>query len=598
MALASSHSFTLRYLSLLKSAMLSGTRLELNVSAHEVLGPELPDSMPRSILSLAPELIHIITDELDTHDLECLRLTCKTLAHLLRSRVFRVLSIKVTKDSLQRDVTKLRELAMVSCPASSGTQTLRIGSLTPSYDPNYKGPTWKYVDGEWVAEADEEDSPEVLSAVGEMKKYLFDAIFSLKALRKVEWTPHREEDETTQTIVVQALSSLPNLCSVAFCITHCKVPLPFDLFSTGSTLRKISLAGTCEPYHDDILDSLAKLIAKTPSLMSIDIASNWRYNQPINKTQSLHELFKYYPRSEPPLRLRHLGLKVCLVRLDEFTLSHLRQLTSLELTSIEDPYTRQRYIQEDEYQDGTLLSEQKKYGSSLDEVWSILRDAEVHLEEITVDVVVPALLDYLHSYSGVKKLIMTPGGFDDGIRSDAMASEFFAASLANHKASLQELAIKALFEGAWCLSAGNLSVISACQSVKTLKLSIMSDQLSYSAWQKVDTVKPDIIKLFLDTVASTMPRVESLVISPANLEHLRGAYCGGPSMSHFSHTTQIMVESVEAYRAPQTCTRLPVLTIGPTRLFVEDQVIDSEGRKMLSYVDNTPLSEEPEYSYW
>lgn len=422
-----------------------------------------------------------------------------------------MLNIKVTKNSLWRDVTKLRTLASVPCPASSGTQTLRIGSLSPSYDPTYEGPTWKYVDGEWVAEADEEDPPEVALAAEEMKKYLFDAIFSLKALRKVEcviflwfksscdlqchvvsvrWTPHHKEDETTHTIVVQALSSLPNLCYVNFSVTYCKVPLPFDLFSN---LREISLVGTCEPYHDDTLDNLAKLVAKTPSLNSIDITSNWRCNQPMNKAQSLHELFKYYPRSEPPLRLRHLGLKVCLVRLDEFTLPHLRQLVSLELTSIEDPYTRQRYIKEDEYEDGTLLSEQKQFGSSLDEVWKTLRDAEIHLEEITVDVIVPALLDYLHSYSGLKKLIMKPGGFDDGIRSDAMASEFFATSFFKHRASLQELAIHALYEGGWCFSTGNLSVISACQVIKTLKMSIISDQLSSSAWQKVETIKPDII---------------------------------------------------------------------------------------------------------
>ncbi len=403
---------------------------------------------------------------------------------MLRSRVFRILNIKVTKNSLQRDVTKLRALATVPCPASSGAQTLRIGPLAPGYDPDYKGPTWKYVDGEWVAEAEEEEPPEIALAAEEMKKYLFAAISSLNALRKVEcvifpylqkswgstsphiyarWTPHRKEDEATQTIVVKALSSLPNLCSATFAVAFCKVLLPFHLFPA---LRQISLVGTCEIYHDDTLDNLAKLVAKTPSLNSIDISSNWRYNQPINKSQSLHELFKYYPRSAPPLRLRHLGLTACLVRFDELTLPHLRQLTSLELTSIEDPYTRQRYVLEDEYEEGELLNEQKQYGSSLDDVWTTLKDAEIHLEEITVDVVVPAFLDYLQSYSGLKKLIMKPGGFTDGIRSDAMASEFFATSLVKHRASLQDLAIQALYEGGWCFSASNISMISGCQGLK------------------------------------------------------------------------------------------------------------------------------------
>lgn len=43
---------------------MSGMLPELNVSAHEDPGPEIPAvSMTRSILSLAPELIYIVTDE-------------------------------------------------------------------------------------------------------------------------------------------------------------------------------------------------------------------------------------------------------------------------------------------------------------------------------------------------------------------------------------------------------------------------------------------------------------------------------------------------------------------------------------------------------
>ncbi len=63
-ALASSHSFALRYLSLLKPAM-SGMLPDLDVSAHKGTGPEIPTApiITRSILSLAPELIFIITDE-------------------------------------------------------------------------------------------------------------------------------------------------------------------------------------------------------------------------------------------------------------------------------------------------------------------------------------------------------------------------------------------------------------------------------------------------------------------------------------------------------------------------------------------------------
>ena len=92
------------------------------------------------------------------------------------------------------------------------------------------------------------------------------------------------------------------------------------------------------------------------------------------------------------------------------------------------------------------MNEQKQIGLSLDDVGKTLKDAEIRIEEITVDVVVPEFLDYLPSYSGLKKLTMKPGGITDVTWSNAVASEFFATSLVKHGPSLQELAIHALHE--------------------------------------------------------------------------------------------------------------------------------------------------------
>ncbi|KAF8953674.1 hypothetical protein BDZ97DRAFT_1679083, partial [Flammula alnicola] len=525
-------------------------------------------------------------------DVKQLRLTCKELGELLRPQVFRVLSINVTRNTLEDDVSKLRTLATTNYPASYGTRILYIRSLSPSYDPSYRGPVWKHVEGEWIAEAQAEDPPEVARAEEEVKRYLFNAISSLKGVQTVGWITHRKDDENAQKTVMDALKTLPNLRCLHVTIPNCKIPLSLDSISG---LREISIVGTSEQYHEDTLDSLAKLVAKTPELISIEISSNWRYSQPINKTQSLHQVFKYYPVNASPLRLRHLGLKVCLVRLDEITMPHLRHLTSLNLTNIEDPNMRPRYAMGEEQEETQILKEQKRYGSSLQDVWKMLTQADVRLEEITVDVVVPSFLDYLSSYSGLKKLNLTPGGFFEGTRSDAMASEFFATPFAKHTRSLQELDIGALYEGSWCFGPHNIFAISNCQNLRKLRMSVISNE---------PRLQISVKKLFLDTVAISMPQLESLQIIDANLEQLRGAFCGNPAMAHFSHATRIMTASVNRYRAPPSCIRLPALTISSGRSFIPTSTFvgnagDMDAEKgVMRYVDVSPASKETDYIDW
>jgi len=58
-----------------------------------------------------------------------------------------------------------------------------------------------------------------------------------------------------------------------------------------------------------------------------------------------------------------------------------------------------------------------------------------------------------------------------------------------------------------------------------------------------------------------MPRLESLFISAANLEHLRNARCGNPAMGHRRFMAQGIRLKVQEYRALPTCHQLPRLTV-------------------------------------
>ena len=196
---------------------------------------------------------------------------------------------------------------------------------------------------------------------------------------------------------------------------------------------------------------------------------------PLGKTQSLHQLFQDYPKEVPPLRL---VLDTCLLRLDDITIPHLKYLTSLSLTNIQD-----RSDTGPTYSDGVNLdseeikAEQRRWGSSLQEIWSALINADIYLEEITVDVVVLALIDYLASYSGLRTLSLIGGG---SYQEDChyLAAQFYAKSLVNHVQSLRKLDLRALYEDLWCVGQYNLSLISQCLNLKLLSVSIISSQVN------------------------------------------------------------------------------------------------------------------------
>lgn len=130
---------------------------------------------------------HIWNTQLTIDAVKDLRLTCKELGEFLNPRLFHELTISFSRATYENDLSKVRTLATTDChPASSGTRTLKIASLSPAYDPSYRGPSWKNVDGEWIQEADPEAPLEAMLAEKELKGYLFKAVASLKGVQSVE----------------------------------------------------------------------------------------------------------------------------------------------------------------------------------------------------------------------------------------------------------------------------------------------------------------------------------------------------------------------------------------------------------------------------
>ena len=69
---------------------------------------------------------------------------------------------------------------------------------------------------------------------------------------------------------------------------------------------------------------------------------------------------------------------------------------------------------------------------------AILKTTDVHLYGIDVNHVSTTLLDYISSYSGLKKLRLAPLKFETQGESDPAADQFYNLCLGMHTSSLED----------------------------------------------------------------------------------------------------------------------------------------------------------------
>ena len=199
-------------------------------------------------------------------------------------------------------------------------------------------------------------------------------------------------------------------------------------------------------HHPKTFKNLIKMISQSPLLESIRFSNSHDYSQ--KGMRSLHEFFECYPESIPPLRLKHLSLTNCYVCLDDkYIMRHLQHLTSLSLENLLEPHSG--YSNDLESTPKDILEKQNCWGLSHEQIWRTICSTDLRLEEITVDRTPLAFLEYIGSYSGLKKLKVIMRGYKDGVTSDGAAKEFYEA-LRKHAGSIEDLDVKACYEGLWC----------------------------------------------------------------------------------------------------------------------------------------------------
>ena len=324
-------------------------------------------------------------------------------------------------------------------------------------------------------------------------------------------------------------------------------------FKAFTTLESISISAL---EASSLYTNLSKLYASCSTLTSIAISDS-SGRRLLTKANSVEQIFLGCSKNVPSGRLRRLCLHDCFVHIDKFTLPHLRQLTSLELICVQyTPYP-----------------------------WSTFIGSGIQLEELVHNTITDSLIDYLSSYSGLKKLWLSVSPFMDTSPSDQAATRFFNNVLSRHVETLESLSVKAYYEGEWCFTSQNAGVISQCTKLNHLLMGITSAKNSRDSdsvenddeFDGNEVENPNVVSLcfqrrcshlksysstprlqkhLLDTVIQ-LPLMTHLSLTVASPEYSRFGGCGTGRIKHLWTTRAEIRMNVTNYRPPPSCSYLP-----------------------------------------
>ena len=114
-----------------------------------------------------------------------------------------------------------------------------------------------------------------------------------------------------------------------------------------------------------------------------------------------------------------------------------------------------------------------------EKIWSTLRSEKSHLQELATDDVQPALVEYLTSFSGLRRLrlISTSLYRTPSWVFNQLTIRFYGQGLENHISFLESLNVHVSYEGKWCFGSHCFSVIKKGTHLTFLELSIDSEDI-------------------------------------------------------------------------------------------------------------------------
>ena len=191
---------------------------------------------------------------------------------------------------------------------------------------------------------------------------------------------------------------------------------------------------------------------------------------PLAETLTLHDLLSKVPEDHP-LQLTHLALNSTGIRIDSFTLPHLRSLISLDLRNLPAP--------SNVIDNPDVSSERLERACSTYDICAILKQEGIYLKHVVVSDA-EGVFDYLCSYSGLETLDLCSISFDSVQESNTSAQTFYKSVLPQLVHSLQVLKIQPKQEGRWCFNPeDDFQSVALFQCNKLRSLSVALNSTSF-----------------------------------------------------------------------------------------------------------------------
>ncbi|CAA7264347.1 unnamed protein product [Cyclocybe aegerita] len=374
------------------------------------------------------------------------RLVCKAFNAAVEPIQFATLIFDFHPWQTENQTSTARHLKLIAegeSPASYSTQSLQISCL----DPYWKGPLGALngYTGNWNRDLNATDGSKGADQVSQMvNKYLVKAIASLEILRRVDW--YIPKDNRYASSVIDALSNLQGLEELR--LTFSDGPFSEDVFQLRkiTRLRKLSVYLPRLNDHTDYMKFASvcnEVILANPSLDRLTIVG------PLDQlvSMSFHDFLGRFDEVNT-LKLLHLRLQNIMLELDAIILPQLSSLTSLDL---------------------------RNSRRSLDaEAWDLFLSAGIRLTSLSIDIFTRPLLDYLSSFSGLRRLTI-----QDRHRIPACddADYLFLTVIPLHKESLKELYLFCTFPCDLSLDWLKGNPLAICPNLTHFGVSLPSDTI-------------------------------------------------------------------------------------------------------------------------
>ncbi|KAJ3490893.1 hypothetical protein NLJ89_g11392 [Agrocybe chaxingu] len=293
------------------------------------------------LLSLPPEIIEKITEQLDGAHKKIARSVCKELNETVERQIFANIVIKYSNYLPELICEQLEALATRTTNARKYAQSLEIRGFSPDAHLGARSRSRSIERNRNSRSRSRGPLAETHVVNRGLLAHLGQAICSLRKLKSVWWHFSPNDPEWAQIVVMDSLSSLPFLEELRISLgggSAASLKL-----AQLSNLREITITGFCSDYRADVISGLRTVISNSPDLTHLEVDSHG--HRADAQTSTLHDLLGA-ASPNAPLRLTHLSLRSFCFKLDGVTLPHLHDLESLLLCNNID--TRQDLSRLDE----------------------------------------------------------------------------------------------------------------------------------------------------------------------------------------------------------------------------------------------------------